>query len=404
MDSHNCLHSKNRKDINHQKQNQIPSHFKKIYFGTVNVTNSYLDELFIGMQWNPNLRSLLMLGTILKGICPNSSPDRVTVKQILEISIWHALDNISLSEIKRLKNLTVLRIYSTNIHDLDGISSLKKLQKLHYSKHRSNFQPINSRDLRNMTKSLRVLSFNGNETLKILKDVKYLANLIVLDVSRNKLQGSLWDIRNLEKLKQLDCSENKIISLKGIEKMKNLRTLKVSYNRLKHVNVFRYLKNLERLVNFLCRSNQIETLSGFPGSSLKNLKNMNIQRNEICGSFDGLRDLKNLAALYCDRNKFDGSFVGLQNISALKNLGCSNNFFKSFKGLPLNIKDFRFYHCNILRIRYFDKLSESGDSIKEDAGTSKFFILEKQIICGDNSFFSWYLGDKNILNKLYDYF
>jgi len=248
-------------------------------------------------------------------------------------------------------------------------------------------------------------------------DINNAPNIENLNISENYITS----FRTFQKLKKLICSQNHIVSFDGIETLHNLEKLYCDHNHIR--DTFGSLEKLRKLIKFDCAGNGIkDTFSSLgnlcelrklyaynnniygsflPLKKLENLEKFDCTENNIISeNFDGLQFLSKLRMLDCEDNHIKGSFVSLMNLKYLTRIICGNNYINSMKGIPLNIDSNYFYFSPnpfLLRSTYYDI------NIVELSGTAKFQILVK-IIEEFSSFFFWLSGDKNNLNKLYDYF
>ncbi|WP_394916241.1 leucine-rich repeat domain-containing protein [uncultured Robinsoniella sp.] len=94
-------------------------------------------------------------------------------------------------------------------------------------------------------KRIKSNNYNDKKKIKTLKGIEKLKNLKQLDVAVNEIT-SLSGIENL-KLTSLDISHNKLKSLKWIEKLTNLKSLNINDNHLTSIKELKSLVNLEAL-------------------------------------------------------------------------------------------------------------------------------------------------------------
>ncbi len=128
-----------------------------------------------------------------------------------------------------------------------------------------------------------------------------LPNLNIKDI--HELKG-LYKIRNL---KELDLSNNKIMEIKGLESLINLEELDLSNNKIMEINGLESLINLEELN---LSKNNIYMIKGL--DSLKKLKVLNLSFNKI-SLIRGLDSLTSLETIILSSNE-------LKDIRGLENL------------------------------------------------------------------------------------
>jgi len=267
-------------------------------------------------------------------------------------------------------------------------------------------------------KNINILDCTNNELVDFDIDIVLARNIGKLNISCNKIT-SFRTFEKCEKLKKLSCGDNLIVSFDGIETLNNLEKLNCRRNKIS--DTFAGLEGLDRLTKLDCSNNNI-CGSFLPLKNLKNLQELDCSNNNICGSFLPLKNLQNLQELFCCHNNITSkNFYGLQFLTKLKEIYCENNQIEGSFVCLRDLKYLRIVLCGGNRINSIKGLSPRTDSnyflfasnpfllrstcydmkISELSGTSKFRILAK--LTG-NSFFSWFSGDKNNLNKLYDYF
>lgn len=78
-----------------------------------------------------------------------------------------------------------------------------------------------------------------NLTSSKLETIKFLTNLVSLDISRNSI-SSLRAVKFLTKLEYLDCSNNRITSLQPLENLKNLKWLIVRNNQIPEKELYNF--------------------------------------------------------------------------------------------------------------------------------------------------------------------
>ncbi|KAH6711770.1 protein phosphatase-like protein PP1 regulatory subunit sds22 [Leptodontidium sp. MPI-SDFR-AT-0119] len=155
--------------------------------------------------------------------------------------------------------------------------------------------------------------------------LELLTHLRTLDLSFNKIK-SIRHISHLTQLTDLYFVQNKITTIENLSGLSKLRNLELAANRIREIQNLETLTGLEEL---WLGKNKITSISGL--SSLQNLKILSIQSNRI-RSITGLSSLPNLEELYISHNALT-SLSGLENSTGLRVLDISNNGITSLKGL-----------------------------------------------------------------------
>jgi len=137
-----------------------------------------------------------------------------------------------------------------------------------------------------------------------------------------------------DQITKLDCHDKGLTSLKGIEKLINLKRLDCSDNDLTNLNELENLIHLEKLD---CKLNNLTNLNGL--ENLINLKNLDCKWNSLT-SLNGIENLINLKRLNCSYNNLT-SLKEIKNLINLIELICINNNFSFFYKQRLNILGLR---------------------------------------------------------------
>lgn len=146
--------------------------------------------------------------------------------------------------------------------------------------------------------------------IKSLKGIEKLKNLTYLNVSFNRLR-SIKHIKNLQNLKYLDVAVNQLTTLSGIEKLYQLESLDVSHNKL---TSFSGLENLKNLKSISAWNNQIKNIDAI--KNLVNLENIVLNGNRL-KNLDAIKNLKKLTSLYAIGNRLNR----LPNLNEYTELG-----------------------------------------------------------------------------------
>ncbi|KAG5981920.1 hypothetical protein E4U55_002539 [Claviceps digitariae] len=155
-----------------------------------------------------------------------------------------------------------------------------------------------------------------------LDDLKHLTSL---DLSFNKIKH-IKNISHMTELKDLFLVANKISRIEGLETFEKLTSLELGSNRIRELKNLDNLKNLKEL---WVAKNKITELTGLGG--LPNIRLLSIQSNRI-RDLSPLKDIPGLEELYISHNMLD-NLEGIENNINLKILDISNNQVSSLKGL-----------------------------------------------------------------------
>ncbi|KAG7586990.1 Leucine-rich repeat [Arabidopsis thaliana x Arabidopsis arenosa] len=213
---------------------------------------------------------------------------------LLNLSLLHPFEEV------RSLNLTGYG-FSGLFDDVEGYKGLRRLKKLEILDFSLNEFNNSIFPFLNAATSLTTLSLQNNVMKGPLPELKDLTNLVLLDLSSNRFNGSIpvQELSALTKLKVLDLSGNEfsgLMDLQGICELKNMQELDLSTNKL--VGQFP-----------LCLT------------SLTGLRVLDLSSNLLTGMVPSdLGRLESLEYLSLSDNNFDGlfSFGSLTNLSKLK--------------------------------------------------------------------------------------
>ncbi|AYQ31570.1 leucine-rich repeat domain-containing protein [Runella sp. SP2] len=210
---------------------------------------------------------------------------------------------------------------------------------------------------------LKVLLLNGNQLKQIPEGIKFLVNLLYLNLSQNKIE-QLENLDSLLNLVYFNCELNRIIALGGLDNLKSLQTFDISSNQIQKLEGLDSLKSLQ---TFNISLNQIQKLEGL--DNLKSLQTFNISLNQI-QKLEGLDSLKSLQTFNISLNQIQ-KLEGLDNLKSLQTFNISLNQIQKLEGLD-NLKSLQAF--GILG-NYVCKL-EGLDSLKS---LQNFNISSNQI-------------------------
>lgn len=203
--------------------------------------------------------------TILSKISPNniSKPQTITVAQnstppplILQDN---PLDELIIRNEARfpannLQNLVFIDLYDNQIEKISSLLGLKSLTVLLLGKNRIN----DISGLITVKKTLRVLDLHGNKITSVTHKICQLQELKSLNLAGNSL---------------------KVVHAEDFKGLFNLRELNLKRNKIKRINGFEDLRNLERL--WLCHNDlqKVEDMSCI--AKAINLKEVTIENNPV---------------------------------------------------------------------------------------------------------------------------
>lgn len=127
-------------------------------------------------------------------------------------------------------------------------------------------------------------------------------------------------------LEELDLYDNLISSIRGLDCLTNLRTLDLSFNKIKHIKNLTALTSLKEMYFVQNRISQIENLE-----PLVNLTMIELAANRI-REIQNLDRLTNLKELWLGKNKIT-SIKNLTSLTSLRLLDLKSNRLTSISGL-----------------------------------------------------------------------
>ncbi|KXS97747.1 hypothetical protein AC578_3194 [Pseudocercospora eumusae] len=189
--------------------------------------------------------------------------------------------------------------------------------------------------------------------LKHIDGVEEYTELRTLDLSYNKLKH-IKRVSTLKKLDHLYFVQNRISKIEGLEELTGLTYLELGANRIREIEG---LETLTKLESLWLGQNKITELKGL--SSLTNLRTLSIQANRLT-SLDGIEALPQLTELYISDNKVTSleplkactkleildfqtnpitSLAGVEGLKELENVWASNCQIESFQEVERALKD-----------------------------------------------------------------
>lgn len=169
---------------------------------------------------------------------------------------------------------------------------------------------------------------------------------------RQNLVTSLEGLEDLpETLEELDLYDNRISHVGShLKHFKNITSLDLSFNKIRHLKNFEHLKDLEKL--YICQNkiSKIENLADF-----SKLTYLELGANRI-RKIEGLEKLVNLEQLWLGKNKI-AKLEGLETLTKLRILSIQSNRIVKLEGLEAltNLEEFYISHNGIEKIEGLDK-------------------------------------------------
>jgi internalin A len=163
---------------------------------------------------------------------------------------------------------------------------------------------------------LEELFVNENK-LGSLKGLEKMPNLKVLGAGSNQLTD-ISALHDSSKLETLDLEDNRLTSLKGLENKPSLKGLDADNNHLTDISALQDASKLEQLDAY---NNQLTSLKGLDNKP--NLKVLVVEYNQLT-DISALQDASKLESLDLRDNQLT-SLKGLENKPNLKVLGAGDN-------------------------------------------------------------------------------
>lgn len=188
------------------------------------------------------------------------------------------------------------------------------------------------------------------EEIKMINHLDKLTDLKQLKIRFLKIK-EINGLENLTLLEELELSSNEISEIRGLETLRNLRRLRLSHNNIEHIQG---LENLTKLEELNLMFNKITSINGL--ESHKNLKSLNLAENQI-NEIKKLDNLKNLKELRLDSNQIS-EIKGLENLVNLEELNLFDNQIKEIKDLKKlkNLKKLNLEHNQISEMKNLKNL------------------------------------------------
>ncbi|OQS00289.1 hypothetical protein THRCLA_06052 [Thraustotheca clavata] len=235
-------------------------------------------------------------------------------------------DVLNESNGKAVLDLTYRGIAAMDAHACDDLT-VKKIDLSHNKLTRFNFA---------MAMPLTQLKITSNLlTDSGVADVSFCKQLITLDLSDNKLSrlpGA--SLRHCTHLKALVLTNNAITTLEWLPSMAQLTSLIVSHNRISEISE-KALGKVKGLTKLSISHNKLKELPDL--AVLENLSELRISNNQLTALPENLAKNRNLKIIDACHNAVD-TWDGLENLSSLKNLKQLNLKGNPLCGQPLDPK------------------------------------------------------------------
>lgn len=231
-------------------------------------------------------------------------------------------------QIGRLSNLTMLYITATLIEKLPPeIGELSKLRKLFLSYNPelvtlpysvAKLHSLNSILLRDNPKlripdslfshqGLENIAIQGENITKIPPQVYRLPNLKMLVYKNNKISTVSASIANLTTLNVINFDKNQIINFPAVDRLVNLVDLELSNNQLTRLP--KGIERLKKLKSLRVSDNNIDDSTTGVLQKLTQLENLDLGNNKLTQLPPGIEKLKNLQYLRLEGNNIDQASV-----------------------------------------------------------------------------------------------
>ena len=235
-------------------------------------------------------------------------------------------DATSLDDLALMPYLISLTAANLQLDNLDGLSSLQKLEKLDLSGSRF---PANCLETAATLPALQELNLSSC-SLSTISGLEYAGNLRVLHLSNNTVRN-LEPLSSLVFLTELSMDHNALTTLDAISVLTELEVLDVSYNSLTSLEP---ISGCAKLKTLSAAGNQISSLSGI--SQLGMLSSLALDYNSlsdisVLGTCTGLTELRISNNTIADLSSLDG-------LTALEVFDFSDNQVASLPDWPSSAK------------------------------------------------------------------
>ncbi|XP_052298161.1 receptor like protein 21-like isoform X13 [Citrus sinensis] len=329
-----------------------------------------------------------------------------------------ALDSSSLhiSLLQSIASFTSLKILTMTNCEVNGVLSGQELHNFANLEYLAlDFSSLHTSLLQSIASftSLKKLSMtncevNGVLSGQALETLSRLTNLKMLDLRGNLFNNSiLSSLAHLSSLTSLDLSENKLegsINVKEFDSLSNLEELDMSHNEIDNLEVPQGYKGLRKLnyldlsrVGIRDGSKLLQSMGSFPSLNTLYLRDNNFT-DIATTTTQGLERLSNLTILDLSHNLFNNSILSfVARLSSLTSLDLS------FNGLEgsINIKEFD----SLSNLEKLDMIGNEIDNFEVPQGYRGLRKLKSLYLSGveirDGSKLLQSMGSFPSLNTLY---
>ncbi|AMD19900.1 HCL251Cp [Eremothecium sinecaudum] len=289
---------------------------------------------------------IIDLGSNIQGtVIPDNNPQYISADSELTATLPDDIEVIDLVHLK------IQSMEALNLHRFPKLKRLHLRQNLIESISEVEVLPADV---------LEELDLYDNRIKHISRNVNKLVNLKSLDLSFNKIKH-IKNLENLERLESLYFVQNKISTIENLNSFPNLKSLELGGNNITDIGP-ESLKGLSTLEEIWLGKNSISRLMNL--QYLKNLKILSIQSNKL-KKIEGLEDLVNLEELYLSHN-FIEKIEGLEKNTKLNTLDVTANRLTKIENLK---------HLKCLTDLWasFNQIDQSFESLGEELGSLPVF-------------------------------
>lgn len=306
--------------------------------------------------------------------------------------ILHNVALNSLEGIEILKDTLIFLDCSANcLRNLKGLENFTKLKYLDCSSN----SLTNVDELKSST-NLKYFDCAVNH-IKNLDGIMNAKNMKWIHIYENHTRDMKWVV-NFKKLKMLYAGLNGIKNLDGIENLQELKCCSINENLFMDDETIKLL-HLKKLVTLYIGRYDIELTNIKFAKYLRNLRYLYVTSPAL-QNLNGIENCEKLEKVEIFRSKKLSIFPNLLKLKRLRHLMLYNSPIISHKGLPENIT---FYHDKFDVYCPMEAEPYVTIDLHEVSGIRKFLNISENTKHLKISWFSW-IGDKNIINKLYEFF
>lgn len=267
-----------------------------------------------------------------------------------------------ISDIEKCKNLTQVSITDCAIKEAGILGELNNIQYVDLSN--NSIANIDGLEKSNTIKELKL----GRNKISDISKICEIETLELLSVSNNNISIIPDDIKKLKNLKDLDISGNRLIDINGVVVLDNLEELNASSNKLTDTP---QLEELKQLTTLQLAGNALKNYS--PQSEMKNLIKLNLSSNYL-DDLDFLDKYPSLIELTISNNQYT-SIDGIEKAQSLQTLDIRGTNIKDVSMLA-GLPDFSAIYVN----DFFDRTQLDfmiGNFKNADKLTKEYLIAQQ---------------------------